>query len=160
GVYLGLSAPEEITRAFDSIQRKNPVPGNAPVPVLVQEMVRGSLEIYVGSRRDPEFGPLVTFGLGGLFVEAMGHVASCLAPVTVAEAEGMVDESGVSRALRRLRVDQAVCRARIVDNIVRLSELIARHSEIHTLEINPLVLKESDGQCIAVDVVALISRKV
>jgi len=160
GVYLGLSAPEEITRAFDSIQRKNPVLGNAPVPVLVQEMVRGSLEIYVGSRRDPEFGPLVTFGLGGLFVEAMGHVASCLAPVTVAEAEGMVDESGVSRALRRLRVDQAVCRARIVDNIVRLSELIARHSEIHTLEINPLVLKESDGQCIAVDVVALISRKV
>ncbi|MBI4522184.1 MAG: acetate--CoA ligase family protein [Deltaproteobacteria bacterium] len=154
GVRLGLSQPAEVVEAFDSIQRGIRAGADTPVQVLVQEMVRGPLELYIGGRWDPELGPLVTLGLGGLFVEAIGRVASSLAPVTPAEAEGMLDESGVSRALRRLRVDQATCRAEIVNTIVKFSGLVANHREIQTLEINPLVIKD-DGFGVAVDAVAL-----
>lgn len=155
GVWLGLSGPGKVAQAFDSIQSMALPSEKKPVLVLVQEMIQGPMELYIGSRWDPEFGPLVTCGLGGLFVEAMGRFACCLAPVTIAEAEEMLEESGVSRALRRLRVEQTASRARIVDTILKLSRLVARHREILTLEINPLVLKASDGLCVAVDVVAL-----
>ncbi|MFQ5850402.1 MAG: acetate--CoA ligase family protein [Candidatus Binatia bacterium] len=156
GVRLGLSEPAEICQAFDSVQRNSSTWGKSAIPVLVQEMVQGLLELYVGGRSDPEFGPLVLLGLGGVLVEAIGRVSTRLAPVGIAEAEEMLVESAVELALRRLQVEQASAWARIVDAVVKMSQLIAARREISTIEINPLLVRKGDGSCVAVDVVALV----
>ena len=156
GVWLGLSGPAEIAQAFDSVQSNSPTWIKSPIPVLVQEMVQGLLELYVGGRSDPEFGPLVLLGLGGLLVEAIGRVSTRLAPVGIAEAEEMLAESGVELALRRLWVEHAGVRARAVDAVVKMSQLVAARREISTIEINPLLLKKGAGSCVAIDVVALV----
>ncbi len=154
GVWLSLSNPQEIARAFLAVQEKMPASGERAA-VLIQKMFRGVLELYVGGRSDPEFGPLVVFGLGGLFVEALGRTSSRLAPVELREAGEMLIESGVDRALRRLPLDSDVCRRNITQAIIQMSQLIAAERTADTIEVNPLILTKN-GNCVAVDVVAMI----
>lgn len=155
GVALGLAGPAEVAGAFVSVTEKTAEFIKSPIRVLVQEMIRGPLELYVGGRSDPEFGPLVLFGFGGVFVEALGRVSTRLAPVEVYEAEEMIAESGVGRALSRLGMNRPNSAASIMDIIVRMSELIAGPAEIDTIEINPFFFCGQDRQCVGVDVVAL-----
>jgi len=154
GIALGLSDPSEVARAFVAIKDKGSRYASA-VRVLVQEMVQSPLELYVGARLDPEFGPLVLFGFGGIFVEALGRVSARLAPVEAHEAEEMVVESGVKRALNRLGIEEASSRSSPMDTIVRISQLIADREEIDTIEINPLLFRGAGRPCTAVDVVVL-----
>ena len=126
GVLLDLRNPADIERAFSAVQERVAARSTAPVPVMVQKMIHGVLELYVGARSDPEFGLLVLFGLGGIFVEVSGRIATRLAPVSEAEAEAMIVESGVNRALRRLGVANERGRTSLVDAIVRMSQLVAQ----------------------------------
>lgn len=153
GIALGLSGPSEVARAFISIRQQAVKSMGSPVRVLVQQMVQSPMELYVGARLDPEFGPLVLFGFGGLFVEALGRVSTRLAPVDAAEAQEMLAESGVGRALRRLGAQESVSGESIIDAIVRMSQIIAMREEIDTVEINPLLFRGAGHPYVAVDVV-------
>jgi acyl-CoA synthetase (NDP forming) len=155
GVILGVRTPEELTRGFLSLEERGVRAGINEKAILVQEMVDSPLELFAAGRTDPEFGPLVLFGFGGLFVEALGHHATRLAPVDLSEAQAMLAESGVDKALRRLRLAEPFLRAPILDAIVGMSRLIAAHKEIDTIEINPLLFRRAGHSCVAVDVVAL-----
>jgi acetyltransferase len=153
GVWLGLGSREDLARAFNAAQERASSL-EASGCVLVQEMVRGEIELYIGSRRDPEFGPIVTMGFGGIFVEAIGKSSSRLAPVNASEAKEMLIESGVERAVERLTGDfESVCGS-ITDSVMRFSHLIAEHEAIDTLEVNPLIVKRT-GSCTAVDIVVV-----
>ena len=119
--------------------------------VQVQKMITGGQEVIVGVTRDPTFGPLVMFGLGGVYVEALADVSFRLAPLTAADAEEMIDEVRSARLLTGLRGAPAADRAALVDAIVRVGQLAADHPEIVELDINPLlVLPEGQG-VLAVD---------
>jgi acyl-CoA synthetase (NDP forming) len=155
GVILGVRSPEELAQAFRSLEKRSARAGIAEPSILVQEMVQALVELFVAGRNDPEFGPLVLFGLGGIFVEALGHHAARLAPVQVSESEAMLEQSGVNKALRRLGMGDPSMRAPILDALLRFSRLIAGRTEIDTIEINPLIYRGEEQSCVAVDVVAV-----
>ena len=168
GVCLSLQESEDVANAFESVQSAVgnlhstlPPPPNwshdreRPIPVMIQEMVHGVLELYVGGRWDREFGPLVLFGFGGLFVEDLGRACTRLAPVAAFEAEQMIAESGIGRALLRLGLKNPLGYQPMIDAVIRMSQLIAATHELDTIEINPLLFRDEKSPCVAVDVVAL-----
>jgi acetate---CoA ligase (ADP-forming) len=120
--------------------------------IQVQRMVRGGHEVIVGIKRDPTFGPLVMFGMGGIYAEALADVSFRLAPMTVSDAEEMIDELRSARLLAGLRGAQPADRAALVDTLVRVSWLAHACPEIEEMDINPLlVLPEGQG-ALAADV--------
>jgi len=120
--------------------------------VQVQKMIRGGHEVILGVKRDPTFGPLVMFGMGGIYVEALADVSFRLAPLSRADAEEMLNEVRSAKILDGLRGSPPADRTALVDAILRVGQLAAACPELSELDINPLlVLPEGQG-ALAVDV--------
>jgi acetyl-CoA synthetase len=123
--------------------------------LVVQPMVGKGVEIMVGARIDPQFGPLIVVGLGGVFVELLRDTALALAPVTTAEALAMLGTLKAAAVLDGFRGSAAVDREQLADIVARFSELAADLADaVSEMEINPLIA--SGERIIAVD--ALIVR--
>ena len=120
--------------------------------VQVQELIDldDSVETIVGMNRDPQFGPLVLFGLGGVFVEVLEDTTVRIAPLSEAEAAGMLEDIDSTPLLRGARGREPVDEAGIVETIQRLSQLVVDFPAIVELDINPLVAT-ADG-VVAVDI--------
>ncbi len=126
---------------FDRIASRDDLDG-----IIVQRMVDEGIEVIVGMVRDPQFGPLIMFGSGGIEVEAMKDVAFELAPVNRREAEAMLERTWAGVRLGGLRGAPASDRTTVVDVILRLSQLGEDLPEVAELEINPLrVFGEGQG---------------
>lgn len=154
GVKVGLASDEEVRDAFElmtyRVQRY--LPEARLWGCLVQEMVTGdNLEVLIGMNRDPQFGPLVTFGLGGIYVEVLKDVTFRLAPFTRAEAEEMLTEIRSSALLDGVRGQPPVDKEAIVDTLLRISQLVQDFPEIVELDINPLTVFSKGSGAIAID---------
>jgi len=141
-VKLNLRSPMEIEQAFAEILRA--VDAISPRPqltgVLVQPMVPKGVEVMVGARHDPQFGPLIVVGLGGIFVEMLRDTALGLAPVGPSEATDMLRSLKGAALLDGFRGAPAVDVPRLAEIICRFSELAADAAEaIAEMEINPLI---------------------
>ena len=123
--------------------------------VLVQEMVRGEREFMLGMKRDPQYGPYVSFGLGGVFAEAFGDVAIALAPVGENEAAALLDGIRGVGILGPYRGMPAVDRSTLVRAIVGLGQLALDHPDITEIDINPLIVNGANP--VAVDALVVIS---
>ncbi|MCU0509252.1 MAG: acetate--CoA ligase family protein [Anaerolineae bacterium] len=159
GVIVGAADEAAVREGFETIlaRAKAAHPDARIRGIQVQEMVRGGQEVIVGVKRDPTFGPLVMFGLGGIYVEALADVSFRIAPLTTADAEAMIDEVRSAKLLRGLRGAAPADRAALVDAIVRIGRLAADHEEVAELDVNPLlVLPEGTGGAGAVAVDARV----
>lgn len=123
---------------------------------LVQEMRPGRRELAAGMFRDPDFGPVVMFGVGGIAAEAMSDVTFRLAPLTAGDAAEMVSEIRADALLGPFRGEAAVDREQIVSILLALSDLACTHSDLGEIDINPLIVDSAGGLC-AVD--ALMVRQ-
>ena len=158
GVRLDLRGDAAVRAAHDEILAS--VRRHAPAAridgILVQPLVRRDLELIVGGRRDPLFGPTVVVGLGGIFVELLQDSAVALAPVDVAAARGLLDRLRGRALLDGFRGAPGIDVGQVAEAVARVSELLADHPErIAELDVNPLVV--SDGRLVAVD--ALITLR-
>lgn len=115
------------------IQAENP-------RVLVTPMITGGIEIVIGAFRDPQFGPVVMFGLGGIVVEALNDVAFRLAPVGETDAREMIGEIRGKRLLEGLRGRPPADLGAAVDLLIRVSELVVDRPEVAELDLNPVFL--------------------
>lgn len=159
GVLLNVADEAGVRDGFQNILNRARAahPGARIAGVQVQKMITGGHEVIVGIKRDPTFGPLVMFGLGGIYVEVLADIAFRLAPLTPADAWEMIGEVRAARLLEGLRGAPPSDRAALVDAIVRVGQLAAEHPEIAELDINPLlVLPEGQGVA-AVDVRVILS---
>lgn len=153
GVVVGLRGAEAVRAAFARMTAE--VPARAGIGadevegVLVQAMVRGGKETIVGMQADPSYGPLLMFGLGGIYVEALGDVVFRVHPVTDVDAAGMVRSIRGARLLEGMRGEPAVDRAAIERVIRRISQLAGDFPEIRELDVNPWVALPEGG--VAVD---------
>jgi acyl-CoA synthetase (NDP forming) len=141
-IHLDLRSAAAVGAAHDAIRGR--VAALSPAPrlagVLVQKMAPPGIEIVVGGRVDPQFGPLVVVGFGGVLVELLNDTALSPAPVGPGEAEAMLRELRGFRLLQGYRGQQAVDLARLCDVICRASEFVADQSEqVQELDINPLI---------------------
>jgi acyl-CoA synthetase (NDP forming) len=107
--------------------------------VLVQRMAEGGRELIAGVARDPKFGPLVMFGLGGIFVEAMHDVIFRLAPLDDVEALAMIDGIRGTAILNGFRGEPPVEKPAIANVLRRLAQLADDCPQIHELDVNPLL---------------------
>ena len=146
-VRLNLGDEAAVVAAAEALLRAA-TPEDGEVGVLVAPMVSGTRELIAGLVRDPQFGPCVMFGVGGVLAEALADVVFRVAPVTRREAEEMIDDLGTQALLGPVRGEPAVDRERLVDVIVGLSELAGDDSVV-SVDLNPLIV--SQGMAVAVD---------
>jgi acyl-CoA synthetase (NDP forming) len=157
GVRLGLESREEVEEAFDEImasvraaQTDVRVEG-----VAVQKMAPAGTEVIVGMSKDAQFGPVMMFGLGGVFVEVLKDVAFRIVPLEGKDAREMVREIKGFAVLEGVRGQPASDLAALENLILRVSEFIEAHPEIEELDLNP-VLVYPDG-ALAVDARIVVS---
>lgn len=120
--------------------------------ILVQKMAPRKVDTYeliVGGKRDPQFGPMVLLGHGGLFVEIFAKVTLRMAPLSLADVDEMIDELPGSEILTGLRGRPAVDRIALRDAIVKIADLMIHFPEIESMDINPLIV--SPAGAVAVD---------
>jgi acetyl coenzyme A synthetase (ADP forming)-like protein len=151
GVKLDVGSADEARAAFAEIiaNVKRAAPDAAITGVLLQKMVTGGRELIAGITRDPVFGPLVMFGLGGIFVEALRDVSFRVAPIGDLDAKDMIGEIRGAAMLQGMRGQQAVSAPALIDALRRLSQLAVDLPAVEELDANPL-LGFSD-RCVAVD---------
>src|SRR5579884_1461431 len=148
GVKVGIKSDEEVKSAFRAITEsaRKYRSGARIKGVLVQEMVKSARETILGAKQDPLFGPLIMFGLGGIYVEVLKDVVFRLAPIDREEAKKMVESIKTIKLLRGTRGEKPSDIPAIVDSLQRLSQLITDFPEIEEFDINPLlVLEEGKG---------------
>jgi acetyltransferase len=143
GIRLDLASDDEVRSAYEEILAKAErfEPDADIQGVLVQEMIEGGVEVIIGATRDPVFGHVIMFGLGGIFVEALRDVSFRIAPLTRRDAEEMIEEIRGHRVLQGVRGRPPADREAIVDAILKVSRLVTDHrDDIEELDINPLVV--------------------
>lgn len=154
GVKVGLESDEQLRDAYELMvyRAKRYVPDARIWGCLVQEMVPGgNLEILVGMNRDKQFGPLVTFGLGGIYVEILKDVTFRIAPFSRLEANAMLQEIRAKALLDGVRGAPAADKEAIVDTLLRIGQLVQDFPEILELDINPLTVFSKNQGAIAID---------
>jgi acetyl coenzyme A synthetase (ADP forming)-like protein len=161
GVKIGISNSEDLRDAFElmTYRAQRYVPEARLWGCQVQEMSPpGGLEILVGMSKDPQFGPLVTFGLGGIYVEVLKDVTFRIAPFTVRDAELMLQEIHARALLDGVRGKPPVDKAAIVDTLLRIQQLVLDFPEIAELDINPLIVYPENQGAIAIDMRLVLSK--
>ncbi|MEJ2413476.1 MAG: acetate--CoA ligase family protein, partial [Anaerolineales bacterium] len=154
GVKVGLESADQVRDAFDLMifRTERYLPDAEIWGCQVQEMAPpGGTEILIGMNRDPQFGPLVTFGLGGIFVEALKDVTFRIAPFTRKDAEDMLREIRSKSLLDGVRGNPPLDKDAIVDTLLRIGQLVQDFPEIAELDINPLIVYPEGQGAIAID---------
>lgn len=153
GVKVGLNSPGDVRDAFELIvyRAQRYLPDARVEGCLVQEMVPKGLEVLVGMTRDPQFGPLVTFGLGGIYVEALKDVAFRIAPFSKEDAYQLLGEIRSHRLLDGVRGEPPADKDALADALLRISQLVTDFPEIVELDINPLIVYEAGRGILALD---------
>ena len=154
GVKVGLQDAEAVSDAYELMvyRAQRYVPDARIWGCLVQEMApAGGLEVLVGMNRDPQFGPLVTFGLGGIYVETLKDVTFRIAPFSRQEAEEMIGEIRAHALLDGVRGKPPMDKDAIVDVLLRMGQLVQDFPEIVEMDINPLMVYPRGQGAIAID---------
>jgi len=153
GIKLNLNNAEEVKAAYEDMMEN--IPKREPEAdlegVQLQKMLSGGKEVIIGMVQDPTFGPMLMFGLGGIYVEVLKDVKFAIAPVTKIEAEDMISGIKTHELLEGTRGDEAKDIESITDIILRISQLVTDFPEINEFEINPLMVFDEGEGALAVD---------
>jgi acyl-CoA synthetase (NDP forming) len=146
-VHLNLSAGPAVKKAMEAIKASA---GDDLDGFVIQPQIQGKRELVAGLFRDPQFGPVVMFGIGGVFTEALADVAFRLAPISDTDAADMLTEIRAQAFLSEYRGEKAIDQQQIIQTLKGLSRIGIELTEIAEIDINPL-LASSDGRLLAVD---------
>jgi acetyl-CoA synthetase (ADP-forming) len=150
GVKVNLKTKEEVKEAYNQIleNAKQYKPDAKITGVLVQEMAPQSTEVIIGSIKDPQFGPTIMFGLGGIFVELLKDVTFRIAPITERDAREMISGVKAYPLLNGYRNTPRADIEAIVQLLLAVSELITEHPEIKELDLNPIMTYEKGAKTV------------
>jgi len=150
GVKIGITNKKELESSYREIINavKNKKPKVKITGHLIQRMVMGGRELILGIKQDEQFGPVIAYGLGGIYTEILGNKSFGIAPLTRKEAEDMVTQSEAYPILGGIRGEKPSDISFLVDSIVRLSQLAIEFPEIKELDINPFKILEKGGVAI------------
>jgi len=152
GVRTGIMDAKEAGVVYDGMMHQihRYMPGARIEGVLVQKMLKGGREIIIGMNRDPQFGPMIMFGLGGISVEVLKDVTFRIAPLTENDVDEMIKEIRAYPMLLGIRGEKPSDIGAIKESLLRFSKLCTDFPEIVEIDINPMLVFE-DG-CVAVDI--------
>ncbi|MBC8204105.1 MAG: acetate--CoA ligase family protein [FCB group bacterium] len=151
GVILDQRNEEELRNSFLKIAAKVEKLKVKEYSVMVQKMIKGGREVILGMSQDPSFGPLIMFGLGGIYVEIMKDVSFAIHPITDMEAEDMVQRLKGFKLLEGVRGEKPVDFSVIHESLLRLSQLISDFHDIKEMDMNPFIVFPQREKCVVVD---------
>lgn len=151
-VKVKIESPEELARAYAEIEAN--LAGDPYQGMLVQEMVKGEREFVIGLIRDPQFGPCVMFGLGGIFTEVLKDTSFRVAPLEKYDALQMMDEIRAKALLEPFRGKPAVDREALASALIAVGEIGMRYEAIKEIDINPVII--SGDKPVAVDALIVL----
>jgi acetyl-CoA synthetase (ADP-forming) len=151
GVKLSINGATEVKKAYNEILKKvrKQYPDAIIHGVSVQKMVRPGTEVIVGTSKDPQFGPVIMFGLGGIFVEVLKDVSFRIIPLGRKDALEMIEEIKGYPLLQGYRGKEPADISALVDIILKISKFIEKNPRIKELELNPIFVYRN--RAIAVD---------
>jgi len=160
GVKTYLSSKTQLQEAFQEIMANAlKVTDQSNIQgILIQEMVTGQTEVVLGMQRDPNYGPLIMFGSGGILVEVLKDVSFRIAPLTDQDTREMISEIRGFPILQGIRGKPGVDLALIADALLRLSQLSLDFPQIREMDINPFILSPEKEKCKIVDVRVRIEK--
>jgi acetyl-CoA synthetase (ADP-forming) len=140
GVKLSINSVAEVKKAYDEILKKvkRQYPDADIHGVSVQKMIQPGTEVIIGSSKDPQFGPVIMFGLGGIFVELLKDVSFRVIPVEQRDAQEMIKEIKGYPLLQGYRGKEPASISALVEIILKISKLIKENPQIKELELNPV----------------------
>jgi acetyltransferase len=160
GVVLNVKTGGDVRANYEAMLKRMraAIPGEKVTGVLISRMAPAGKEVIIGAVRDLQFGPLMMFGLGGVYVNFLRDVAYRLCPLTGTEAREMMEETKAYTLLRGVRGEPPSDINSVVDVILRMSQLMTCFEEIVEMEVNPLFVYEEGKGCIVVDIRMTISQ--
>ena len=153
GVRVNIQSEEQLRAEYKDLISKLEERGllDGLEGVIIQEMVKGNREMVCGIATDPQYGPMMMFGLGGVFIEVMKDVTFRIAPLTDMDAKEMIKSVKAYKLLEGARGTKPAQMDQIEETLLRLSQLVNDFKFIDELDINPLLISEKTGEGIAVD---------
>lgn len=153
GVRVNIQSEEQLRAEYQDLIAKLTEKGlmEGLEGVIIQEMVKGNREMVCGIATDPQYGPMMMFGLGGVFIEVLKDVTFRMAPLTDIDAKEMVKSVKSYELLKGARGTKPAQIDQIEETLLRLSQLVSDFKFIDELDINPLLISEKTGEGIAVD---------
>ena len=157
GVKVGLKSADEVKAAINAMTESPQIKGARIDGYLIEEMAPAGQEIVIGGLRDPNFGPLVMVGLGGVLTEVLHDVAHRFAPLTPDDAREMLAQLKGAKILDGYRGAPSADVDAVVDVLVRLSWLISDHKErIAEIDVNPLFVRAKGKGVVAADALVVL----
>jgi succinyl-CoA synthetase beta subunit len=153
-VVVGLRNETDLETAFKRVGKASPV---KDADYLVQEMIKGRRELVIGMVRDPQFGPCVMFGLGGILTEILGDVTFRPAPLVESDAMEMLMEIRGNKILGAVRGMEAVDLDSLVQCLMAMGKIGMANEEIQAIDVNPLIIKGNSP--VAVDALVILKGK-
>jgi acetyltransferase len=152
-VKVDLRDSDEIVSAWKEMEQKvrSEVKSDEEFSVVVQRMVKGGVETVIGMTTDPAFGPLIMFGLGGIYVEVLKDVSFKINPLTHADARAMIESCKAYKLLTGFRGSEPVDLDLLAESILRVSMLVSDFHEIVELDVNPFIINPTREQTATVD---------
>ncbi len=154
-VHLNIADADAVKIAVSSIEKRA---ADKLEGILVQPRVQGNREFVAGLFQDPQFGPVIMFGIGGILTEALSDVSFRLAPLTEKDANEMLGEIRAQKLLGKFRGEESVDRDKLIRALMGLSEIGIDFPEITEVDINPLMAAE-DGSVCAADALVILGKK-
>ena len=161
GVRFSIGSPAEVRDSFDLIvfRATRYMPDADIWGCLVQQQVHGGREVIIGMNRDPQFGPLVMFGLGGIYVEALKDVSFRIAPFSREEAMEMMQEMRSFNLLLGVRGEARSDLKATADTLLKISQLVIDFPDIVEMDINPLIVFEEGKGAMAIDMRCVLASR-
>ncbi|MCJ7785638.1 MAG: acetate--CoA ligase family protein, partial [Desulfobacterales bacterium] len=158
GVKLSINSVTEVKKAYDEILKKvrKQYPHAVIHGVSLQKMVRPGTEVIIGTSKDPQFGPVIMFGLGGIFVELLKDVSFRVIPVEQRDAQEMIKEIKGYPLLQGFRGKEPASLSALVEIILKISKLMEENPQIKELELNPIFAYRN--KAVAVDARIILER--
>ena len=153
-VKMNIRSADDVRRAYREVVESA---GEDWEGCLIQPLIEGRREFVAGVYRDPQFGPSVMFGLGGILTEAIGDITFRIAPLCEDQAHAMIDEIKTRKLLGDFRGEAAADRDQLLRVLMGLSRLSMEYPEIHEIDINPLIITP-DGRVKAVDALVVLGN--
>ncbi len=151
-IKLGLESKEELKKAFNEMKAKAEMEELDVKGYIVQKMIKGK-EVIIGGKRDQQFGPVILFGLGGIFVQVYKDTTLIVAPIDEKEAREMMKEIKSYSILEGVRGEESVNLDALAKTIVAVSKLMMEHTEIKEMDLNPVMVNEDDAQAVDLRVI-------
>lgn len=146
-VKTDLDTEKKVEEAFREMKERSDSEGAEFHGAVIQNQLKGK-EVIIGGKRDPQFGPVILFGFGGIFVEVFEDTSLRVAPIDEEEARRMVEEIKAYPLLTGIRGEEPVAVDKLIQSITKVSELMDEHPEIREMDLNPTIVTPEESHAV------------